>query len=124
MKRFLEILAVGGAGFVAAVLRWLVGEALNRPMVPWGTLLINVVGSFALGWFMTVIGERVQVSETVRLAVAIGFIGTFTTFSSMMYETDSRVQDGSHWLGFGYLAASVILGLVAVRIGVLVGHPR
>jgi CrcB protein len=126
MKRFLvDFLAIGSAGFAGAVLRWLIGTAMNRlPPVPWGTLIINVAGSFVLGWFMTVVRERVQVSETVTLAVAVGFVGSFTTFSSLMYETDAKVQDGSHWLGFGYLAGSLILGLVAVRVGVLVGHPR
>jgi CrcB protein len=126
MKRFLvDLVAIGSAGFVGAVLRWLIGTAMNRlPPVPWGTLVINVAGSFLLGWFMTVVRERVQVSETLTLAVAVGFVGAFTTFSSLMYETDAKVQDGAHWLGFGYLVASVVLGLVAVRVGVLLGHPR
>ena len=121
---FWEMLAVGGAGFVGSVLRWLLGTWFNRTFMPWGTLLVNIVGSLFLGWFLTVISERIPVSNTTRLAVAVGFVGAFTTFSSLMYETDAKFRDGSSWLGLGYLAGSVILGLAAVRVGVILGEPH
>jgi CrcB protein len=119
-----DFVAVGMAGFLGAVLRWGIAAALNRPFLPWGTLLINVSGSFALGWVMATFGPRWEVSETARVAVAVGFLGSFTTFSSLMFETNSRVFAGASWVGMGYLAGSIVLGLVAVRAGVLLGQVR
>src|ERR1035437_6918614 len=120
MRFMWNLLAIGGAGFLGAVLRWLIGRWLNGlSAVPWGTLLINVSGSFILGWFMAVARERGVLSEAMTLAIGTGFVGAFTTFSTLMYETNTKFQDGSNWLGFGYLAGSVVLGLAAVKMGVM-----
>lgn len=127
MKKLLwDSLAVGGMGFVAAILRFFIGQWLNAPFfalwLPLGTLLINITGSFILGWFMTTIAEKTTVSETVRFAVAVGFVGSFTTFSSLMFESNELFRDKEHWLGFGYLVGSIVLGLFALRLGVLLAH--
>ena len=128
MKKLLwDSLAVGGMGFIAAILRFLISRWLNAPsfapMLPLGTLLINISGSFILGWFMTTVMEKkTAATETLIFAVAIGFIGSFTTFSSLMRESHDILGDKSYWMGFGYLIGSIVLGLVAFRLGVILAH--
>ena len=124
MKMLIQALAIGGAGFVGAVSRWLIGVGFGRfgLVFPLGTLVINVTGSFLLGWFLTVVGGRYPISDTVRLAIATGFIGTYTTFSTYMYESNSLFERGAHYLAWANLIGSVILGMVAVMLGARLGR--
>ena len=86
---------------------------------PWGTLLINVMGSFVIGFFGTLTGPdgRFFVASAGRQFVVVGICGGFTTFSSFSLQTLNLLNDGE-WLGAGgYVAASVVLCLVAVWAG-------
>jgi CrcB protein len=98
---------------------------------PWGTLFINVSGSLFLGWFSTVLAERLVLSDTswvrpddLRLLVAVGFTGAYTTFSTFEYETHRLLGDGDGLAGAAYVALSVFVGLVAVRLGVLLARAQ
>src|SRR6266487_6257343 len=66
---------------------------LEFPHFPAGTLVVNLIGSFLLGWFMGFVSVRSGFPETIRLAVTVGFIGTYTTFSTFMYESDALIRD-------------------------------
>lgn len=121
-KMLLDFFFVGLAGALGAMLRLAVGRLFSSSAFPIGTLLINLTGSMFLGWFLTVIGERYIVSETVRLTIAVGFVGTYTTFSTYMYESDRMFQDGAAVRATLYLIGSVVLGLVAVRTGIILGR--
>jgi CrcB protein len=120
--------ALGGLarwGVTAGAAR-LVGVAF-----PWGTFFINVSGSLFLGWFTTVLADRLMLSETswlrpddLRLMVAVGFTGAFTTFSTFEYESHGLLRDGDGLAGMTYIFASVLLGLLAVRSGILLAHWR
>ncbi len=114
-----HMLAVGGAGFAGAVLRYAIALALDTATLPAGTFLINISGSFALGWFMAGPATRLAADSTLRLAVTIGFIGAFTTFSTFMYQSDKFLMDGSWLRAAAYLSASVFVGLLAARGGAL-----
>jgi CrcB protein len=118
-QTFLNYLAVGGGGALGAVARLAVGQLLSFTSFPLGTLAVNVSGCFFLGWFATAVGSSLNISETTRMAVAVGFIGAFTTFSTYMLDFDRMMQSGSRLASLGYLVASLVLGLVAVRLGVL-----
>jgi CrcB protein len=116
----LQCLAVGAAGFAGAVARFLIGTACGRwfsTTFPIGTLVVNLTGSVLLGWFMGVVVTRTGVPDTLRLAVASGFIGAYTTFSTLMYETDALVRQGSWYLALVNVVGSLLLGLAAVRLG-------
>src|SRR5579871_1638578 len=98
MKVLVQYLAIGAAGSLGAMLRYAVSSLcgrLFRTEFPVGTLVINLTGSLLLGWFLAVIRERMPVSDTIRLAVAVGFIGTYTTFSTFAYESSSLLETGS-----------------------------
>jgi len=86
---------------------------------PWGILLINVAGSFAIGFFytLTVPGGRFPVGPTGRLFFMTGICGGFTTFSSFSLGTLQLAQDGEWMHAGGYVLGSVVLCLVAVWLG-------
>ena len=125
MKLLLHCLAVGAGGFVGALCRFGVASISTRLFgrsIPAGTLIINVSGSFALGWFLARVGRGWNVPESTQLAVTVGFLGAYTTYSTFMYETDALARGGSVSRAMMYLLASLVLGLVAVRLGVVVGQ--
>jgi CrcB protein len=118
--------ALGGLarwGVAAYAARWL-GTAF-----PWGTFFINISGSLFLGWFSTILSDRLLLGETswlraddLRLMIAVGFTGAYTTFSTFEYESHSLFRDGDSLVGMSYLFGSVFLGLVAVRLGILLAR--
>jgi CrcB protein len=113
-------IAVGGALGAAArfwcsgVVAHLVGETF-----PWGTMFVNVMGSFAIGFFATLTGPdgRIFVGSTRRQFVMLGLCGGFTTFSSFSLQTLNLVQDGELLQAGGNIVGSVVLCLLAVWLG-------
>src|SRR4051812_16952143 len=121
MNTLLHCLAVGAAGAVGAMARFGVGRAVYawRPAaVPAATFAINITGSFILGWFLTYVDHRRPVPETLRLAVATGFVGAYTTFSTFTYEADGMLNRGEFVTAALYVGGSVILGMLACAAGV------
>ena len=113
-------IAVGSA--IGGVLRFLcsglIAERIGETF-PWGTLAVNVSGSFVIGLFFTLTGPdgRLLVGATARLFVMVGLCGGFTTFSSFSLQTLSLARDGD-WLRAGAnTVASVVLCLLAVWLG-------
>jgi CrcB protein len=116
-------LAIGLAGSVGSLLRYGVAFAFGRINIrfPIGTLFINISGSLFLGWFYTHVATR-NVSDTTKLAIGVGFVGAYTTFSTYMYESYRLINDGAILEGLTYLLGSLALGLIAVRVGVELGR--
>src|SRR5215469_18759360 len=119
MKTLVQLLAVGAAGFFGSVARWGVGVYFGRWMTafPLGTLVINVTGSFFLGWFVTFIDRRPG-HEMLRLAIGTGFVGAYTTFSTYMFESNQLMEKGAFYEAWLNIIGSIVLGLVAVYLGV------
>ena len=120
MKRYADLWWVGLGGFFGSNLRYLVGAWAARrfgPEFPWGTLLINISGSFILGLFSTFVAERIPAPPQLRLLVAIGFVGAYTTFSTFEYETWRLVESGSLMRALANVVGSVVAGFIAVVIG-------
>lgn len=109
--------AVGGVvGTLArfGVARWVYGWA--GVAFPWGTLLVNLAGSFVLG--LVVRGSELStLSPELRGAIVIGFCGAFTTFSTFTYETVALMHEGAWVRAALYVVGSVGLGLVAIALG-------
>ena len=89
---------------------------------PYGTLFINVTGSFAIGLYLTLAGERLGLAPAWRFFVATGFLGGYTTFSSFEYETQRLVELGTPGYAVGYVGASVALGFGAALLGVVIAR--
>lgn len=113
-----EIAAIFAGGFIGAVARARVVEALphTSSQWPWATFSVNIVGAFALGYFTTRLQERLPLSSYRRPFLGTGVCGALTTFSTMQLELLSML-DGSHIaLALGYATASVTGGFLAVAI--------
>lgn len=114
-------IAVGGAlGSVGRY--WLSGLVANAfgETFPWGTLLINVVGSFVIGLFATITGPdgRLLVGSVARQFVMIGICGGFTTFSSFSLQTLNLMNEGE----WAFAGANIVLSVVLCLLGVWIGH--
>ncbi len=126
----IALVALGSA--LGGLARWGVSAGSARlfgTAFPWGTFFINISGSLFLGWFTTVLSNRLMLSESswlrpddLRLMVAVGFTGAYTTFSTFEYESHGLLRDGDGLAGMTYIFASVFLGLLAVRFGILLAH--
>lgn len=125
MRTLIQYLAIGCAGFVGAVLRVAVATMCGRVFgirFPYGTFIINITGSFLLGWFLTFISDRHSVSDTARLAIGAGFVGAYTTFSTLMFETNALADEGAGFAAILNLVGSILAGVLAVRFGIAVGR--
>jgi fluoride exporter len=124
MGSLMPYLLVGLGGFIGANTRFVVARlvgGLFETKFPLGTFVINVSGSFLLGVLGTLVSQKVMPnSESMRLALGVGFLGAFTTFSTFEFETHALFDDGSWLTATTNMFASLLVGLLAVRAGILV----
>ncbi len=117
MNRYL-LIALGAA--FGANARYLVGVWAGNRLgadFPYGTLIVNIVGSFLLGFLLTLGTGRLQLSPEARLLLAVGFLGSFTTFSSYAVESMNLWRDASLGRGLLNVVGNNLAGLLAVILG-------
>jgi fluoride exporter len=120
-----QMLLVSVGAIIGANARfWIMNWSVQRLGVdfPYGTLIINISGSFLLGLFISIITERLIVDPRVRLLITVGILGSFTTFSTYTYESIAMMLRGQWMLGAFNLFGSAFLGGAAVIAGVWVGR--
>jgi len=120
--KFVNLIIGGAAGTVA---RYLLGGAVYRftgTNFPYGTLVVNIGGCFILGILAALSDKKFMLSPDARLLLMIGFCGAFTTFSTLIFETDSLVRNGQMIRAFGNVFASIILGFLLFRLGTFIGE--
>ena len=118
---FVTVLAVAAGGALGTVARYLLALA-TAPIsgtLPWGTVIINVAGSFVIGLFgtLTLAHGRYPAPEMARLFVMVGFCGGFTTFSTFSLDAISLYERGETGLAALYVLASMAAGLVGLVAG-------
>ena len=114
------ILWISIGAIVGANLRYFVGQSVAKLLsssLPYGTLVINITGSFILGFFLVWTGERVLADPRWRLLIAIGFCGGYTTFSSFAYETFALFEQGRFAASALNVMVTNVLCLIAVVAG-------
>ncbi|MBG9444507.1 chromosome condensation protein CrcB [Cytobacillus firmus] len=110
---------VGAAGFLGAALRYSMGVFLfqESAVFPFATLTVNLLGSFLLAWLTTGLMVRFSLPAHIKTALGTGFVGSFTTFSTLSVETAALFLDGKTALAVLYIAASIFGGLWMSRLG-------
>lgn len=118
-----RLLIVAAGGALGAVARYGVGRLLPATGWPWPTLTVNLVGGLLMGllagWLAFRGGEQ---AETLRLFAAVGLLGGFTTFSAFSLETALMIEKRQFALASGYVAASVVLSVAALFLGLLIAR--
>jgi CrcB protein len=119
----LLLIALGGAA--GATTRYLVDAWIAQRAggaFPWGTLVVNVSGSLILGLLFALAVERGVLPASVRGPLLIGFIGAYTTFSTLMLESWRLIEDGAVVLGMVNLVGSSMIGMIALVGGLMIGR--
>ncbi|MBB6179501.1 fluoride efflux transporter CrcB [Pseudorhizobium flavum] len=121
----LHLLLVAAGGATGSVMRYLVGQwsiRLLGPSFPWGTLIVNVLGSFAIGLLAELIARKLDASLEMRLLLVTGFLGGFTTFSAFSLDALVLFERGATGAAVAYILGSVGISLAAVMGGLALGR--
>ena len=121
METLTKILSIAVGGAFGAVARYLINVSplknLFQPF-PFPTFFINIIGSFLIGFLLILLTDKFNVNENLRLAVLVGFLGAFTTFSTVELEIWSLIKENQFLTAFLYLFLSVLVGFIGVALGV------
>jgi fluoride exporter len=115
-----NILVIGIGGFFGAISRFIISKQMALLLgddFPYGTLLVNAVGSFLLGFLSRYLMEHFVVSELVRVSLLIGFLGAFTTFSTFSYESIMLLQEGDFIKAGVNILSNILLCLILCFVG-------
>jgi fluoride exporter len=114
------MIAAGGA--LGAIARYVLGGLVQEwagTRFPYGTLVVNISGCLVMGVVMTLLTEQGVTQPNWRFLVPVGFVGAYTTFSTFEYETFRVVEQGTWLTGLGNVLISVVVGFIAVAVGVI-----
>ena len=118
------LLAIAVGGALGSLARWSLAEALPhgpRDFV-WSTFTANVSGALALGLLMALMVDVLANTRLIRPFLGVGVLGGYTTFSTYMLDARTLLAEGRPWVALAYVAATLVTGLLAVWVGVVVGR--
>jgi CrcB protein len=120
----MNTLWVGLGGAVGSIARYHVGIWLSRPSgaLPWGTIAVNIAGSFLIALLLELALRHDAITPAIRVALATGVLGGFTTYSTFNQETLRMAQEGTWGAAVGYVALTLIGGLAAGVAGWAIGR--
>lgn len=121
----MNILFIGIGGFFGAVSRFFVSKITMNifgNLIPYGTMIVNILGSFLLGFLFTLSVIKMSDGAAFRALVCIGFLGSFTTFSTFSLEAVNLLEENSYVLFFIYAATNVVVSLVTAFLGVYIAR--
>lgn len=125
MTKLKKYIFIGLGGFFGAVLRFYIKNIEiyhYKEIIPFNTLIINISGSFLIGLILTIAFEIWKMDDHIRLGVTTGFLGAFTTFSSLCREAVELFKSGEYYSSILYVTMSMVLGLIAVYFGIVVAR--
>jgi fluoride exporter len=125
MESLSKYLWIAAGSALGGMLRYyLNNSSLSTLMLPFptATFFINITGSFIIGFFITIASNYTSIGPNIRLAIAVGFVGSYTTFSTFEYETFQLVSTKHLLIAGLYVSLSLLLGFIAVWTGILVAR--
>jgi CrcB protein len=122
----LQVFWIGLGGFIGAILRYIVSggvqQMLRASVFPYGTLAVNLIGSFIFGW-LSVLGEQADVlTSDTRAFLFIGFLGAFTTFSTFGHDSYNLLNGGDNLVALLNVGFHIFLGVGAIWLGRTIGQ--
>jgi len=121
---FTQILSVAVGGAFGATARYLINISPLANLFekfPFPTFFINITGSFLIGFLLILFTDKFPTNENLRLAMTVGFLGAFTTFSTFELEVFALIRERYFVMAFAYLFLSVLAGFIGVLAGVWLG---
>jgi CrcB protein len=122
VQKIVLLMVAGAIGTLARYELQGVVQRSTGATFPWGTLAVNVVGCFAFGIIWALAEERLLIRPETRSVVLIGFLGSFTTFSSFVFETTEFLRDSQWWPAVANVLAQNIFGIIFFFAGLLLGR--
>lgn len=125
METFTKIVFIAAGGATGAVARYLVNISPLANVFgkfPLPTFLVNVSGSFLIGFLLILLTDKVELNDNFRMAIIVGFIGAFTTFSTFEMEIYGLIREKLLLTAFLYLLLSVVVGFFGLAAGVLLAR--
>jgi CrcB protein len=122
MERFLFLFVAGGFGTLAryGISTWVQRTASTD--FPWGIVTVNAIGSFVLGLLYTLAEEHNLLTGELRIAVLVGFLGAFTTFSTFAFDTGQLLREDRYMWAAGNMILNNAIGLSLVFVGIWIGR--
>ncbi|HVL34002.1 MAG TPA: fluoride efflux transporter CrcB [Actinomycetota bacterium] len=121
----MTVAGIAVAGALGAVARYGLDSWIGRHQAgtfPWGTFAVNISGAFALGVLFELFTARIDVASPVRIGLTTGFLGAYTTFSTLSLETVRLIQHGAYVVAVANSLGSLVLGLLAAWAGMAAGR--
>jgi CrcB protein len=121
----LQVIAIAGGGAVGALLRFWISTGVYQWLgrgFPWGTLAVNVIGSFLMGFLFALFLERMLISGELRAAVLVGLLGAFTTFSTFSIETLTLLEQAEYLKALLNVVLSVVICILACWAGLVLAR--
>jgi fluoride exporter len=116
-------IALGGS--LGSIARYWVGATIASRMgtrFPWGTFVVNITACIIIGFALTLLGNRADLSPSWRFLIPVGFVGAYSTFSAFEWEIFSSLQMGAFLIGLSYVVLSLIFGFIGVWGGVMIAR--
>lgn len=117
------VLSLGGV--LGTLARYFMSSTVHRaagPGFPFGTLAVNALGCFLIGFLGALAEKKAGFGPHMRLMLMVGFCGAFTTFSTYIVDTHGLMQDGEMWKDMANMVASVVIGFLVFRLGLILGN--
>ena len=121
MENLTKILVVGIGGALGAIARYLINISPLANLFekfPFPTFFINITGSFLIGFLLILFTDKFAINDNLRLAIIVGFLGAFTTFSTFELEIWELIKENQFPTAFLYLFLSVVVGFIGILSGV------
>lgn len=117
MQTLLAIAAGGAFGAVSRYLTMIIAVHLVGAAFPWGTLTVNVLGSFLMGVLTELFRDNVNIADEVKFFLTVGFMGSYTTFSTFSLDVQALLARGEWVMASAYIFVSVLLSIAALMLG-------